>query len=89
MDIEEALKWTDDRVFAKTGKHLDSLQMAILEGVWQRETYEKIGDDRHCSKHHVRKEAWELWQILSKVFGEDVKKSNVRAIVEHGVFSYF
>ncbi len=43
MDIEEALKWTDDRVFEKTGKHLDSLQKAILEGVWQRETYKKLG----------------------------------------------
>ncbi|MBD2546831.1 NB-ARC domain-containing protein [Planktothricoides raciborskii] len=88
MDIEEALKWTDDRVFAKTGKHLDSLQMAILEGVWQRETYEKIGDDRHCSKHHVRKEASELWQILSNVLEENVKKSNVKSILENGAFYY-
>lgn len=88
MDIEEALKWTDDRVFAKTGKHLDSLQMAILEGVWQRETYEKIGDDRHCSKHHVRKEASELWQILSNVLEENVKKSNVKSILENGIYSH-
>jgi len=88
MDIEEALKWTDDRVFAKTGKHLDSLQKTILEGVWQRETYKQIGDHTHCSKHHIRKEAWKLWQLLSDVFDEDVKKSNVRAIVENGAFSY-
>ncbi|MGL4497741.1 MAG: NB-ARC domain-containing protein [Planktothrix sp.] len=88
MDIEEALKWTDDRVFAKTGKHLDSLQKAILEGVWERETYEKIGDGQHCSKHHVRKEASELWQILSNVFEEDVKKSNVKAILENVRFSH-
>ncbi len=88
MDIEEALKWTDDRVFAKTGKHLDSLQKAILEGVWQRETYEKIGDDRHYSKHHVRKEASELWQILSNVLEENVKKANVRSILENGAVSY-
>lgn len=88
MDIEEALKWTDDRVFAKTGKHLDSLQKSILEGVWQRETYEKIGDEQHCSKHHIRKEASELWQLLSNVLEEDVKKSNVRAILENWRYSH-
>jgi hypothetical protein len=88
MDIEEALKWTDDRVFAKTGKHLDSLQKAILEGVWERETYEKIGDDQHCSKHHVRKEAWKLWQLLSDVFEENIRKTNIRSILETGAFSY-
>ncbi|MEQ9354723.1 NB-ARC domain-containing protein [Coleofasciculus chthonoplastes] len=88
MDIEEALKWTDDRVFAKTGKHLDSLQKAILEGVWQRETYEQIGDNKHCSKHHIRKEAWKLWQLLSDVFEEDVRKSNLRSIVENGRYSH-
>ncbi|TVU52227.1 MAG: ATP-binding protein [Arthrospira sp. PLM2.Bin9] len=88
MDIEEALKWTDDRLFAKTGKHLDSLQKAILEGVWQRETYEQIGDNEHCSKHHIRKEASELWQILSNVLEENVKKANVRSILEHGAISY-
>ncbi|MDY6805689.1 MAG: NACHT domain-containing protein [Cyanobacteriota bacterium] len=89
MDIQEALKWTDDRVFAKTGKHLDSLHKAILEGAWERQTYEEIGDENHSSKHHVRKEAWKLWQLLSDVFEEDVKKSNVRFIVEKGAFSYF
>jgi DNA replication protein DnaC len=89
MDIQEALKWTDDRVFAKTGKHLDSLQMAILEGAWQRQTYEKVGDENHSSKHHVRKEAWQLWKLLSDVFEEDIKKSNVRFILEKAAFSYF
>ncbi len=89
MDIQEALKWTDDQVFAKTGKHLDSLQMAILEGTWQRQTYEEIGNDNHSSKHHVRKQAWQLWQLLSDVFEEDVKKSNVRFILEKAAFSYF
>ncbi|EKD07309.1 NB-ARC domain-containing protein [Limnospira platensis] len=88
MDIEEALKWTDDRLFAKTGKHLNSLQKAILEGVWQRETYEQIGDHKHCTKHHIRKEAWKLWQLLSDVFEEDVRKANIRSILENVSFSH-
>ena len=35
MEIQEALQWTDELIFTTTGKHLDSLQRAILEGAWQ------------------------------------------------------
>ncbi|WP_254173696.1 NB-ARC domain-containing protein [Planktothrix pseudagardhii] len=89
MEIQEALKWTDDLIFAKTGKHLDSLQRAILEGTWEFRGYKDIADNYHCSPDHVRKMASELWELLSDLFGEDVKKKNVRALVENRVFSYF
>ncbi|MEB3282660.1 MAG: ATP-binding protein [Lyngbya sp.] len=82
MEIQEVLKWTDDLIFAKTGKHLDSLQRAILEGAWERQGYKKIAENYHCTEDHVRKTAWELWQLLSKILGENIKKSNVRAILE-------
>jgi len=89
MDIQEVLKWTDDQVLAKTGKRLDSLQKAILEGVWQRQGYQDIANDYHCTKDHVRKMASELWKLLSEVLGEDVRKANVKAVVENGIFSSF
>lgn len=88
MDTKEALKWTNDQVFAKTRKHLNSLQMAIAEGVWQRKTYEQIGNEEHCSKHHVRKEAWKLWKLLSDVFEEDIRKTNFRSTLENGRYSH-
>ncbi|VXD20635.1 WD-repeat protein (fragment) [Planktothrix paucivesiculata PCC 9631] len=89
MEIQEALKWTDDLIFAKTGKHLDSLQRAILEGTWEFRGYKDIADNYHCSPDHVRKMASELWELLSELLGEDVKKKNVRSILENGIFSYF
>jgi len=82
MEIQEVLKWTDDLIFAKTGKHLDSLQRAILEGAWERQGYKKVAENYHCTEDHVRKTASELWQLLSEILGEDIKKSNVRAILE-------
>ena len=85
MDIQEVLKWTDEQVRAKTGKRLDSLQKAILEGVWQRQGYQDIAGDYHCTKDHVRKMASQLWKLLSDVLGEDVKKANVKTIVENGI----
>ncbi len=87
MEIQEALKWTDDLVFAKTGKHLDSLQQAVLKGVWECRGYKEIADNYHCSADHIRKTAFELWKLLSEILGEKVKKSNVRAIFDKVEFS--
>lgn len=87
MDIQELLTWTDERVLANTGKHLDSLQKAILEGIWQHQDYKEIADSHYRSYEHVKKEAWKLWKLLSDACGEDVKKSNVRSVLESKVIS--
>ncbi|WP_017720354.1 NB-ARC domain-containing protein [Kamptonema formosum] len=87
MDILELLQWTDEQVLANTGKHLDSLQKAILEGVWQHQNYEEIADTHHLSYDHVKKPAWRLWKLLSETLGEDVKSSNVRSLLENRGFS--
>jgi hypothetical protein len=86
MEIQEALQWTDNLIFATTGKHLDSLQRAILEGAWEGKGYKDISDKYHCGNDHVRKSASELWKLLSDMLGEDVKKKNVRSLIENGIF---
>ena len=83
MDIQTLLEWTDKQVLEKTGKHLDSLQESILQGIWEHQDYEKIAKDNQRSYDHIKKEAWKLWQLLSDVFEEDIKKSNVRSILEN------
>nr|WP_286826343.1 AAA family ATPase [Microcystis sp. LSC13-02] len=82
MDIQTLLEWTDKQVLEKTSKHLDSLQESILQGIWEHQDYEKIAKDNQRSYDHIKKEAWKLWQLLSDVFQEDIKKSNVRSILE-------
>ncbi len=89
MEIQDALQWTDELIFARTGKHLDSLQRAILEGAWSGKGYKDISDEYHCSSDHVRKSASELWKLLSDMLGEDVKKKNVRSLIENGIFYSF
>ncbi|XWK88350.1 MAG: NB-ARC domain-containing protein [Phormidium sp.] len=88
MEIQEALNWTDDLIFAKTGKHLDSLQRSILEGVWERQEYKDMAENYHCSVDHVRKTASELWKLLSEILGEDVKKATFKSILERIEFSH-
>ena len=87
MNSEELLQWADDIVFAKAAKHLDSLQMAILEGAWQGLKYEEIAKNCHRSKSHVKNIASELWKTLSDMLGEDINKVNVRSILERKALS--
>jgi len=83
MNIKELSKWTDEQVFIKTEKHLDSLQKSILEGVLQHPDFGKIANNNGYSYDHIRKEGAKLWKLLSKVFQEDIKQSNVRSILEN------
>ncbi|NEO26283.1 MAG: AAA family ATPase [Kamptonema sp. SIO4C4] len=87
MDIQDAIKWTDDRVFAKTGQHLSSLQRTILEGTLENKTYQQVAEDYHCSKDHTKRVASELWQLLSDVLEEDIKKSNLKSILKRIEFN--
>jgi ABC-type dipeptide/oligopeptide/nickel transport system ATPase subunit len=87
MELQEVLRFADEKVFSKTGKHLDDLQEAILKETLQGRKYAtKIAQDRDCSEGYVRVAASELWKILSDVFGEEVSKVNVRAILERAKF---
>jgi len=79
MDAEEILKFADNLVFAKTGKHLSNVQEAILQGAWQGRKYLEIAEEVYCSESHVRDVASELWKILSNVLGEAVNKSNLKS----------
>ena len=63
MDAEEILKFADNLVFNKTGKHLNNVQEAILQGTWQGRKYLEIAEEVYCSESHVRDVASELWKI--------------------------
>jgi len=87
MGWQEVLKYVDDLLFAQAGQHLDSLQMSILQGVFEDQKYAEIAEKCHCTKGHVRDEAYELWRKLSETLGEDVNKSNFRAAMERNVIT--
>jgi DNA-directed RNA polymerase specialized sigma24 family protein len=82
MSLEEVLQYVDDRVFAKTEKHLDTLQREILRGVFDGQKYANIAEEYKCTAGHVKDEAYKLWRLLSEVLGQDLNKSNFRATVE-------
>lgn len=82
MDVQAVINYLDELIFKQTGKHLDSLQVAILKGVFNGQKYTDIAKDYNCTAGHAKDEAYLLWEMLSKILGEDLNKSNFRSTVE-------
>ncbi len=82
MNVSQLLQFVDRLVVERTGKHLDDVQRAVVEGTWERQTYDDIAQKCHVSKNHVGDVGAELWQLLSEILDEDIKKSNFRSNLE-------
>ncbi len=82
MNVKEVLQFVDRLVVEKTGKHLDDVQKAVVEGTWQRETYDNIAQKCHVTKNYVADVGAELWQLLSDILNEDIKKTNFSSTFE-------
>ncbi|WP_341739543.1 ATP-binding protein [Microcoleus sp. CAWBG640] len=84
MDVEEALEFVDHLALTTTGKHLDSLQKAILRGTWNNQKYKEIAEDHNRSEKYVKEVGFKLWKLLSVALGEEqVSKANFRAKLEN------
>ncbi|WP_445174049.1 hypothetical protein [Microcoleus sp.] len=42
MNVQESLPFVDEVVFAKTNKHLDDIQVGVIEGVLKPQKYGDI-----------------------------------------------
>jgi ABC-type cobalamin/Fe3+-siderophores transport system ATPase subunit len=82
MDVNEVLQFMDRLMVERTGKHLDDLQKAVIVGTWERQTYEDIAQQYRFNKNYVGDVGAGLWQLLSEVLDEEVKKSNFRSTLE-------
>ncbi|MEZ2227510.1 MAG: ATPase [Microcoleus sp.] len=85
MDIAEVLTLADELIFAKTGKHLDYVQEAILRGTLEDATYTQIAQEVYSSPSHVRNVGSDLWKTLSKALKKNITKNNFRAVLEKGI----
>ncbi|MEG3864024.1 ATPase, partial [Microcoleus sp. herbarium12] len=89
MDIAEVLTLADELIFAKTGKHLDYVQDAILRGTLEDATYTQIAQELYSSPSHVRNVGSELWKTLSKGLKKNITKNNLRTVLEkENIYNY-
>jgi formylglycine-generating enzyme required for sulfatase activity len=61
---------------------LSEFQEIILRGVWDGQTYEEIGGLIERPASVVKKEAANLWPLLSQVLGKSATKRNVKSLLE-------
>ena len=82
MRLQEILQFIDDAVYAKTRKRLNDLQRGIIEGTLKRQKYDDIAENCGCSAGHAKDVGYELLQMLSDIFDEEVDKKNLKSVVE-------
>ncbi|MGL5064457.1 MAG: hypothetical protein ACRC62_31095 [Microcoleus sp.] len=85
MEIPQILQSVDETVSAKTGKHLNDLQRRIIAGILNRQKYAGVAETYGYSDKHVKKVSHELLQMLSDIFGEQVKKSNLESVLDRHI----
>lgn len=78
-DENELLKLVDCLIFEKTGKHLNTLQQLVFQGMYDGKTYEAIAQDTRYTTKYVREVGYKLLKTLSVVMDEDMQKGNLKA----------
>ena len=83
MDWNEITKAIDTEVFDKTQRHLKEVENIVLHGAWQGRTYGQIEESCDYSLSYLKQAAGpRLWKLLSKVFEENISKTNFRVVIE-------
>jgi WD40 repeat protein len=84
MDVEKGLEVANQIVLAKVRRRLSPVEVAILSGSWQGQTYEEIANHTSYAASYLKRHAGpRLWQLLSDALGEAVSKTNFRASLEY------
>jgi hypothetical protein len=80
---EQAQQVAEQVVFNHSGKHLKDIEIEVLQGAWEGQSYEKIGELRFMSVNYLRGDVGpKLWQKLSEALGEEVTKTNFKSALE-------
>lgn len=84
MELEIALKLVEQLVQEKTGKPLIDAEKAVFQGAWEGLTYDQIAEkSSNYEANYLKGDVGpNFWKLLSEVFGEQVSKRNVRAVLE-------
>ncbi len=81
-DENELLKLVDSLIFEKTGKHLNTLQRLLFQGMYDGKTYEAIARDTRYTTKYVREVGYKLLKSLSAVMDEEMQKGNLKAAID-------
>ncbi|MBW4451028.1 MAG: AAA-like domain-containing protein [Spirirestis rafaelensis WJT71-NPBG6] len=87
MNWEEGLEILDAVVFNQINRHLKDVEIIIIKGSWQGQSYDEIASNEGYAAKYLRQDVgFKLWKLLSEVLGEEVSKNNFRAATERYKF---
>jgi AAA-like domain len=71
-------EWVDEWFVLVHQRHLSDVELQVLQGAWRGKTYDAIAAESYLTVKYVSEVGGRLWQMLSQVLNEEVKKSNFR-----------
>ncbi len=79
----QAYQAADDVIYQYTGKHLSDIEIKVLQGSWERKTYDDMAVDYGYSPEYLNKDVGnKLWRKLSAALAETVTKKNFHAALK-------
>ncbi|MEG4944401.1 WD40 domain-containing protein [Microcoleus sp. F4-D5] len=78
MTIDEALLFLDSVL---KQEHLNDIHILVLRQAWEGHSYPQIAKSAGYDAEYIKFVGFQLWQILSRLFGEKVTKSNVQSVM--------
>jgi WD40 repeat protein len=82
MTGQEALEIIDRILSHNHQEKLKDIQRAVISSVWAGSSYQEIGQELGYEPVYIKQIASQLWQILSKVTGDKVSKSNIKTVLQ-------
>ncbi|MEG3922416.1 hypothetical protein QUA07_25360 [Microcoleus sp. T3_A4] len=82
MTIDEALLFLDSVL---KQDHLNDIHILVLRQSWEGHSYPQIAKSAGYDAEYIKFVGFQLWQILTRVCGEKVTKSNVQSVMRRKV----
>ncbi|MBD2472820.1 AAA family ATPase [Nostoc sp. FACHB-145] len=90
MDVQEAIAYVNELVFAKQGRWLEQPEKVVFESAWLDQSYNDVVKDEGYDLNLLqRRVAPKLWVLLTGILGngEKVTKKRLRRIIEREMLS--
>src|SRR5919199_979596 len=78
MTIDEALIFLDSVL---KQEHLNDIHILVWRPAWEGRPYPEIAKSAGYDAEYIKFVGFQLWQVLSRLFGEKVTKSNVQSVM--------
>jgi WD40 repeat protein len=83
MQVDDLLKLIDAKVIDRFDRHLKDVEVLLLRGAYQGQSYEEIAEANNYTATYLRQDLGpRFWKTLSEALGERVSKRNFRSAVE-------